>query len=60
MESQLGTFILVAPKGRSYEKTGKDQLLGNCHSTSSEGQKREITSILEPYKHTIKGRENPG
>ena len=60
MESQLGTFILVAPKGRSYEKKGKYQPLNNCHSTSSEGQKREITSTLEPQKNTIKRRENPG
>ena len=48
MESQIGTFGLVAPKGRSYEKKEKDQPLGNCHSMSSEEQKREITNTLEP------------
>ena len=48
MENQLGTFSLVAPKGRSYEKKGKDQPLGNCHNTGTEGQKREITSTPEP------------
>ena len=48
MESQLETFSLVTPKGRNYEKEGKDQPLGNCHSMSSEGQKREITSTSEP------------
>ena len=48
MESQLETFNLVALKGGNYEKEGKDQPLGNCHSTSSEGQKREITSTPEP------------
>ena len=37
MESQLGTFSLVAPKERRYEEKGKDQPLGNYHNTSSEG-----------------------
>ena len=48
MESKLETFSLGAPKGGNYEKEGKDQPLGNCHSTSFEGQKREITSTSEP------------
>ena len=48
MESQLETFNLVAPKRKNYEKEGKDQPLGNCHSTSFERQKREITSTSEP------------
>ena len=48
MESQLETFSLVAPKGGNYEKEEKDQPLGNCHITSFEGQKREITSTSEP------------
>ena len=48
MESQLATFSLVHQKEEVMRKKGKNQPLGNCHSTSSEGQKREITSILEP------------
>ena len=48
MESQLGTFNLVTLKGINYEKEGKDHPLDNYHNTSSDGQKREITSTSEP------------
>ena len=35
---------MVEPKERSYEEKGNDQLLSNCRSMSSKGQKREIIS----------------
>ena len=52
MKIQLGTFSLVAPKGRNYEKEGKDQPWATVTARALSG-KREKLLVPRSPKNTI-------